>query len=65
MGNPQAKSYALVGIRVLNPDRLKGLSRTLSESRAQVATQSGCIEYHEPLGTVFKRIEAGEYSRRK
>jgi hypothetical protein len=63
VGNPQAKSYALFGIRVLNPDRFKELSRDLDESKLEVITQSGCLEYKEPLGTVLEHIEAGEYSR--
>ena len=63
VGNPQAKSYALFGIRVLNSDRFKELSRNLRESKTEVVTQSGCIEYKEPLGTVLKHIEAAEYSK--
>jgi hypothetical protein len=63
VGNPQAKSYALFGIRVLNPDRFKELLRNLRESKTEVVTQSGCIEYNEPLGAVLKHIEAGEYSK--
>ena len=62
-GNPQAKSYALLGIRALNPDRFKELSRKLRESKIEVVTQSGCIEYQEPLEIVLKHIEAGEYSK--
>jgi hypothetical protein len=62
-GNPQAKSYALFGIRAINPDRFEELSRNLRESKIEVVTQSGCIEYKEPLGTVLKHIEAGEYSK--
>ena len=65
MGNPQAKAYALVGIRALTPARWKELSRTLRDSKEEVVTQNGCIVDHEPLGTVLKRIEAGDYSRRK
>jgi len=63
VGNPQAKSYALFGIRVLNSDRFKELSRNLRESKTEVVTQSGCIEYQERLGTVLEHIEAGEYSK--
>jgi hypothetical protein len=63
VGNPQAKSYALFGIRALNPGRFKELSLNLRESKIEVVTQRGCIEYKEPLGTVLKHIEAGEYSK--
>jgi hypothetical protein len=65
MGNPQAKSYALAGIRALSPERWKELSRTLRYSKEEVVTQNGCIVDHEPLGTVLKRVEAGDYSKRK
>jgi len=65
VGNPQAKCYALFGIRALSPNRFKELSRTLRESKTEVVTQSGCIESKEPLGTVLKDIEAGDYSPRK
>jgi hypothetical protein len=63
VGNPQAKSYALFGIRAINPVRFKELSRILCESKIEVVTQSGCIEYKEPLGTVLKHIEVGGYSK--
>ena len=64
-GNAQAKSYALVGIRALSPERWKELLSKLRDSKDQVATESGCIVDHEPLGTVLKRIEAGDYSKRR
>ena len=57
VGNPQAKSYALFGLRSLNPDRFKELSRTLHESKIEVVTQSGCIEGKEPLGSVLKHTQ--------
>ena len=63
VGNPQAKCYALVGIRKLNPSRFKHLSDSLRNSRDEVLTQSGCIVYHESFAAILKRIEAGEYWR--
>jgi hypothetical protein len=63
LGNPQAKSYALVGVRFLNADRFRELSRTFRDTKEKVVIQSGCIEYQESLETVLKHIEAGEYSR--
>ena len=63
VGNPQAKSYALVGIRSLNPKRYEELSRSFRESKDNVVTQRGCIETREPLSEVLERIEAGEYSK--
>src|SRR6202011_4288715 len=64
-GNPQAKSYALLGIRAANPNRFRELSRSLRESKEDVTTQSGCIVSHESLGTVLKHIDAGDYSAGK
>jgi hypothetical protein len=61
VGNPQAKCYALVGIRKLNPSRFKELSDSLRRSRDDVVTESGCIVDHETFAAVLKRIEAGRY----
>lgn len=61
MGNSQGKSYALMGIRALDPSRFKQISRPLRGSTEEVVTQSGCIVYHESLGAVLKRIDAGAY----
>ena len=61
MDNPQAKSYALVGIGKLSPGRFKELSDSLRNSRDEVLTQSGCIVYHESFAAILKRIEAGQY----
>jgi len=61
IGNPQAKSYALVGIRALNPSRYKELSPSFRDSKGEVVTQSGCIELHESPATVLKHMEARDY----
>jgi hypothetical protein len=61
-GNPQAKSYALVGIRAIDSNRFKALSSSLRDSKEDVTTESGCIVSHESLGTVLKHLEAGDYS---
>src|ERR1700730_10598275 len=61
-GNPQAKSYALLGIRAANPNRFKELSSSLRDSKEDVTTQSGCIVFQESLGDVLKHIERGDYS---
>jgi hypothetical protein len=63
VGNPQAKSYALVGVRTLNLNRFNELSQPLRDSKEKVLGQSGCMLYDEPLTAVLKRIEAGEYSK--
>jgi hypothetical protein len=62
IGNLQAKSYALVGIRALSPTRYKELSRSFRDSKEEVVIQIGCIEFREPLATVLKHIEARDYS---
>jgi len=62
VGNPQGKSYALVGIRALDPTRFKQISGPLRDSTEEVVTQSGCIVYHELLGVVLLRITAGDYA---
>jgi hypothetical protein len=61
VGNVQGKSYALMGIRTLDPTRFKQISRPLRGSTEEVVTQSGCIVERESLGTVLKRIDAGAY----
>ena len=61
VGNPQAKSYALVGIRELNVNRFKELSHSLRNSKEVVLTQIGCISFHESFNAILNRIEAGEY----
>lgn len=65
LGNPQAKAYALVGIRTLNPSRFKELFTLLKDSKEEVAEQRGCIISNESLGIVLKHIGAGEYSKAK
>ena len=62
VGNPQGKSYALVGIRALDPSRFKKVSAPLRDSGEEVVTQTGCIIYHESLGIVLRRITAGDYA---
>jgi hypothetical protein len=51
-----------VGIRTLDRSRFKQISQPLRDSAEEVVTQRGCIVYHESLGVVLKRIDAGNYS---
>lgn len=62
VGNPQGKSYALVGIRALDLSRFKQVSVPVRDSTEEVITQSGCIVYHVSLGVVLRRITAGDYA---
>jgi len=63
VGNPQAQSYALVGIRTLNRTRFRELSQPFRTSKVKVSTQRGCILSQESLSRIVRRIELGEYSR--
>ena len=58
VGNAQAKSYALAGLRTISPKRYEELSRALRGSNEMVVIQSGCIEWQEPLSDTLKRITA-------
>jgi hypothetical protein len=64
VGSGEARCYALVGIRELDLDRFKELSRYLYDSKEKVVTQAGCVQGRELLSTVLKQIEAGQYSKR-
>ena len=59
---PEGKSYALAGIRSLDPSRFKQVSGPLRDSTEEVVTERGCIIYHESFGVVLRRITAGDYA---
>jgi hypothetical protein len=61
VGNPQAKAYALVGLRHLDTKRFKQLSASLRGSTEEVVTQHGCIVSQESFGTILKNIDAGAF----
>ena len=60
-GNPQAKSYALAGIRNLNLNRYKELLAMAGAATDEVEVMRGCIITHEPLRKVAKEIDGGEF----
>jgi hypothetical protein len=60
-GNPEAKSYALAGIRQLAPARFEALKKSLVGSSLSVITMSGCIIEEKPLTTVAAEIDKGDY----
>ncbi len=62
-GNPQAKCYALVGIRQLDPEKFKALSASLRSSKEQVPTMRGCMMSHQAMSDLIERIGAGNYSK--
>jgi hypothetical protein len=60
-GNPQAKSYALSGIKKLNPSRFKDLLASVGASTDEVVVERGCIVSHESLREVAKQIDRGKF----
>ncbi|HYL72816.1 MAG TPA: hypothetical protein VEU96_01350 [Bryobacteraceae bacterium] len=60
VGNPQAKSYALAGIKKLNLDRYKELVAIVGAAD-QVEVMRGCIVTRQSLRKVAKEIDGGEF----
>jgi len=60
-GNSEAKSYALVGIRMLQPERFAELSQFLRDASREVTTMSGCLLDHQSPERVVKDIAKGHY----
>src|SRR5580698_2550885 len=61
IGNPQAKSYALSGLKKLAPQRFRELLATTTNSTKTVEVMRGCILSHEPLREVAKQIDQGQF----
>jgi hypothetical protein len=61
IGNPQAKSYALSGLKKLAPERFAELVATLAKSTEEVEVMRGCIVSHEALPEVAKQIAKGKF----
>ncbi len=62
-GSAAAKSYALVGIRRLAPDRFEALYKSVAHSQEKVQTMSGCIARTKKLQEVANEIKSGAYDR--
>lgn len=60
-GNPQAKSYALAGLRKLDKARFGELRKAALSSEEMVKTAHGCVISSEPLRKVVIDIDSGEY----
>jgi hypothetical protein len=60
-GSPEAKAYALSGIRKLNPQRFQDLLAVARESKDRVAVMRGCIMTEESLRVVAKKIDRGDW----
>jgi hypothetical protein len=61
-GNPQGKSYALAGIKKLNPRRFRDLLTTAGGSTEEVEVMRGCIVSHESLGDTAKQIDHRKFT---
>ncbi len=60
-GNPQAKSYALAGLRKLDVSRFETLRTSLQHSPVKVQIMRGCILSGETLQQIASGIESGQY----
>ena len=60
-GNPQAKAYALAGIKKLDFKRFGELLANAGVSGDKVQVMRGCIITREPLGSVAKEIDGGDF----
>jgi hypothetical protein len=61
IGNPQGKSYALAGLKKLEPQRFTELVAALGKSPDEVEVMRGCIVSHEPLHEIAKQIGNGKF----
>jgi hypothetical protein len=60
-GNPQAKSYALAGIRKLDSKRFQELRLSLRSSDEKVVTMGGCLISEQLLKEVANDLNSGKY----
>ena len=60
-GNPQAKAYALAGVKKLSRRRYRELLAEARASMDQVVVMRGCVITREPLRQVAKEIDAGGF----
>jgi hypothetical protein len=62
-GTPEAKLYALCGIRALNPSGFKAAASALIKANPQVEIIGGCCVNTKPAAIVAKQIGSGVYDR--
>jgi len=60
-GNPQAKCYALVALRGLNPQVYSSKIEEYKKDKTTVTTIGGCMIAVFPMSSVATNIEAGYY----
>ncbi len=56
IGNPQAKCYALTGLRQVNPGRFESLAAPLQSSGTCVAVTTGCVTFSQSMADTVKQI---------
>jgi hypothetical protein len=61
-GTPEARAYALAGLKELNPKRFKELLAASEDSTESVAVMRGCIGSAETIGSIAKKVDRGDYS---
>ena len=61
LGNPQSHSYALCGIKKLDPQRFKELRASIAKSADEVLVTRGCIVCHEAVQNVVPQIDQGRF----
>ena len=54
--NPQAKAYALNGMKQVNPARFKELAQAAQDSQQDVTVGRGCVISREPLSAIAKGL---------
>jgi hypothetical protein len=60
-GNPQAKCYALVAFRGLNPQIYSSKIEEYKKDKTKVTTIGGCMIAVFPMSSVATNVEAGYY----
>ena len=60
-GNPQARCYALVALRGLNPQIYSSEIEKCKKDKTKVTTIGGCMIAVFPMSSVATNIEAGYY----
>jgi hypothetical protein len=59
--NPQAKAYALAGIRKLDKGAFKELQASWHGSSLTVRTEEGCIVSDASLENIAERLDSGDF----
>lgn len=60
-GNPQAKGYALAGLRKLDKMKFNALFKSAVTSNLRVRTENGCFISDHSLGEIAKSLDSGKY----